>query len=126
MLKILAIDDDDLFLDFLLDWLELHGFQGIEAQKGLLGLQLAKEQVPDLIICDICMPELDGYEVLKKLREDPVTQKIPFIFLSAEQTDNDYQRAMNLGANDYLTKFCMTGRLIQAINTQLKAITSTT
>ncbi len=120
MQKILAIDDDVLFLEVILDLLEEKGFQGTGAQNGRLGLQLAKEHRPDLILCDIRMPGLSGYEVLMALRREPVTEKIPVIFLTGEQTDSDRARAMELGANDYLTKLCSLDQLVEAIKAQLK------
>ena len=92
------------------------------AQKGLLGLEVAREQLPDLIICDICMPELNGYQVLRKLREDPITAKIPFIFLSGEPREQNYRYAIKSGANDYVPKFSLTGQLLQAIQAQLKPL----
>lgn len=87
-----------------------------------MGLQVAREQIPDLIICDICMPELDGYQVLRKLREDQVTSRIPFIFLSGEPIEKNYRRAIKLGANDYVPKYGMTGQLLKAIQAQLKPL----
>lgn len=120
MNKILAIDDNTLFLYTLLICLEQNGMQTIGAQNGQLGLQLAKEQIPDLIICDIRMPEVDGYEVLKIMRQDSVTNKIPLIFLTAEETDSQRRRAMELGANDYLNKYCTFEELIKAIKAQLE------
>ena len=100
--KIIAIDDDDLFRDWLLILLEANGFQAIGAENGGWGLQLAKEEMPDLIICDLKMPGLDGYGVLQALRQDPVIEKIPLIFLTSEQTDSARRRAQELGADDYL------------------------
>jgi CheY-like chemotaxis protein len=118
--KIVAIDDDDLFLEWLLIWLEEHGFQAIGAQNGWWGLQLIKEQMPDLIICDLSMPEVDGYEVLKALRQDPNIEKIPFIFLTCEQTDNTRRRAREFGADDYLDKFSVLEKLIEVVKVQLQ------
>lgn len=118
--KIVAIDDDDLFLEWLLIWLEEHGFQAIGAHNGGWGLQLVKEQMPDLIICDLSMPEVDGYEVLKALRQDPKIEKIPFIFLTCEQTDNARRRARELGADDYLDKFSVLEKLIEVVKVQLQ------
>lgn len=120
MPKILAIDDDSLFLETVLDLLEGSGFQVNGAGNGLLGLQLAKAQRHDLIICDIKMPHLDGYEVLKTLRQERVTQKVPFIFLAAEQVDSDRNYALSLGANDFLAKPCTVSQLLEAIQSQLK------
>lgn len=121
MTKILAIDDDSLFLETVLDLLEGNGFQANGAGNGLLGLQLAKAQKHDLIICDIQMPHLDGYEVLKRLRQDRVMQQIPFIFLAAEQVDSDRNYALSLGANDFLAKPCTVSQLLGSIQSQLQA-----
>ncbi len=120
MPKILAIDDDYLFRELVVGWLEDNGFQVIDAPNGLLGLQAIKEQIPDLIICDIRMPDLDGYDVLREVRRNPLTEKIPFIFLTAEQTQNNYFMAMELGADDYLTKPCTIQELIKAIKAQFE------
>lgn len=120
MPRILAIDDDSLFLETVVDLLERNGFQANGAGNGLLGLQLAKAQRHDLIICDIKMPYLDGYEVLKTLRQDRVTQKIPFIFLAAEQVDSNRNYALSLGANDFLGKPCTVSQLLEAIQSQLE------
>jgi DNA-binding response OmpR family regulator len=118
--KIVAIDDDDLFLDWLVIWLEENGFQAIGAQNGWWGLQLVKEQMPDLVICDVSMPELDGYEVLRALRQDAELEKIPFIFLTCEQTDSARRRARELGADDYLDKFSVLEKLIKVVKVQLQ------
>lgn len=126
MPKILAIDDDYLFRELVVSWLEDNGFQVIDAPNGLLGLQVIKEQIPDLIICDIRMPDLDGYEVLREVRQNPLTEKIPFIFLTAEQTQNNYFLAMELGADDYLTKFDTFRRLLNVIKDRLKLINQST
>jgi CheY-like chemotaxis protein len=118
--KILVIEDDCLFLEVLVDLLDENGFQAIGTQNSLLGLQLVEAQMPDLMICDIRMPKFDGYDVLKKLRQDPVTQKIPFIIITAEKVDSDRSLAKKLGADDYLTKPFTTEQLLQAIQAQLQ------
>lgn len=120
MHKILAIDDNELFLQSLLILLEEVGMHAIGAHNGYLGLQLAREQLPDLIICDIGMPGFDGYEVLKALRQDPITKRIPLIFLTAEQTNGARRYAMDLGANNYLDKFCILEELSKEINAQIE------
>jgi DNA-binding response OmpR family regulator len=120
--KILAIEDNHVFLRTLLDLLKKNGLGAIGTPTGWLGLQLAKEQMLDLIICNVSLPGLNGYEVLKALRQDSVTQKIPFIFLTAEHTDIDRLYAKELGANDYLDKFCKPGELIRVIKSQLPSI----
>lgn len=113
------IDDDALFLQAILELLEEKGFHGIGFNNSLVALQIAKQEVFDLILCDIKMPQLNGYEVLMALRQDPITEKIPFIFMVAERPDSDRSRAIALGADDYLTKPFNTDDLLQAINAQL-------
>lgn len=120
MPKILIIDDDKLFLKSILIYLKYQQMQVIGAQSSQLGLQLARKQMPNLIICDIKLPSLDGYEVLKELHQEPITQKIPLIFLTALKDDSEHRRAMELGASDYLEKFCMLEELIQSIRTHIE------
>lgn len=117
--KIIVIENDGLFLEFMIDFLEESGFQVVGAHNGVLGLELAKSQMPDLMICDIRMPGLSGYDVLSKLRRDVDTENIPVVFLTAEQADSDRRRAIELGANDYLIKPFKINHLIEVINTQL-------
>lgn len=119
MPTILTIDDDHLYREILLDVFEMHGFQVIEAHNGRLGLQLAKEQRPDLITCDVRMPDLNGYEVLKALRHDPVTAKIPLVFVTSEQTNSARYYAMKFGADGFLPKFCTFEQLMTTIKLQL-------
>jgi two-component system, sensor histidine kinase and response regulator len=118
---ILVIDDNLLFLETLLELLETHGFQVIGGQNGFLGLQLAAEQMPDVIICDINMPELNGYQVLMKLRQNPLTAKIPFIFITAKPIDHPQKVVQEMGANSYLIKPFSTTQLILTIKAQLEA-----
>lgn len=115
------IDDNVLFLEALLELLEIHGFQGIGSQSACLGLQLAKEQMPHVILCDINMPELNGYQVLIELRQNPITAKIPLIFLTAKPIDSPQKVLQDIGANGYLIKPFSTTQLILAIQTQLEA-----
>jgi CheY-like chemotaxis protein len=122
MQKILVIEDEESIRTNILELLEAEGFSGISAENGSIGLQLAQEQRPDLIICDVMMPELDGYTVLAILRQDPATAMIPFIFLTARSDAADLRKGMELGANDYLTKPCTPTQLLQAISTQLKKV----
>jgi DNA-binding response OmpR family regulator len=122
MHKILAIDDDGLLLGTFLHWLEGKGFQAIGAHNSLLGFQLAKKLMPDLIICALRRPELSRYHDLIALRQDPVTQKIPLILITAKQTDYECRRARELGADDYLIKPLKTGELSKAIKAQLEQI----
>jgi DNA-binding response OmpR family regulator len=101
---ILVIEDEYDVRDNLQEILELEDFEVLTAENGRIGLQLAIEQQPDLIICDVMMPELDGYGVIAALRKNERTLKTTFIFLSAKSTNEDRQKGINLGANDYLTK----------------------
>jgi diguanylate cyclase len=120
MTIILVIEDDEIIRSNLLEILELEGFHAISAENGRHGVQQAKDCLPDLILCDIQMPELDGYEVLEALRSTPETAGIPVIFLTAKTAHQDFRRGMNLGADDYLTKPCSVGELLSSISTRLK------
>jgi diguanylate cyclase len=119
MNKILVIEDEKHVRENILDLLEIENFEVIAAENGRIGLQLAQEQIPDLILCDVMMPELDGYDVLKSLRQNMVTAKIPLIFLTARATKADFRQGMELGADDYLTKPFTREELLGAIVTRL-------
>ncbi len=120
MKKILVIDHQASSRNLFLEGLKAKGFDTISAENGRVGVQLAREQLPNLIICDIMMPQLDGYRVLTTLREDSVTAIIPFIFVTAKGNRADIRKAMELGANDYLTKPCTLKELLRAIAIQLE------
>ncbi|MCL1464100.1 response regulator transcription factor [Argonema galeatum] len=122
MKKILLIDDNEEIRELIGYFLSLENYEAIATDKGRLGLELAKKVKPDLIICDIRMPGLDGYAVLKALREDWTTAKIPFIFLSAETDCDSRCLARELGSDDYLTKPVDFDELLQAIAAQIKKI----
>jgi diguanylate cyclase (GGDEF)-like protein len=99
--------------------LEAEGFEVIGTEDGLKGVEFAKQQQPDLIICDIMMPEMNGYEVLEVLQQNKLTAVIPFIFLSAFAEKGAVRRGMELGADDYLTKPFTFTELLKAISTRL-------
>ncbi|AFZ16888.1 putative bifunctional diguanylate cyclase/phosphodiesterase [Allocoleopsis franciscana] len=120
MYKILVIEDERSIRINLLKLLSAEGFQAIGAENGSRGVQLARSEQPDLIICDILMPILDGYGVLKVLQQDPTTASIPFIFLTAKADRADWRQAMTLGADDYLTKPFTRAELLEAIATRLQ------
>ena len=84
--------------------LEMEGFEVLTAENGRIGIDLAQSELPDLIICDVMMPEVDGYAVLQQLRAHRPTATTPFIFLTAKGEKPDIRAGMNLGADDYLTK----------------------
>jgi YesN/AraC family two-component response regulator len=120
MKKILVIEDQARTRNLFLASLKMEGFDAIGAENGVLGVQRAQEQLPDLVICDVKMPELDGYGVLRTLRQNPVTAIIPFIFLTAKTTKTELRQGMELGADDYLTKPCKVEELLAAIATRLE------
>ena len=120
MKKILVIEDSTVNRLLFLDFLKAKGFCVIGAEDGLIGIQQAQEQLPDLIICDIMMPLLDGYGVLAQLRQDPITAIIPFIFLTAKVTQTDIRKGMEMGADDYLTKPCKLEELLGAVTARLE------
>ncbi len=118
--KIIVIDNDVVNRNFVVDYLESEGYNAIGAENGIVGLQLIKEYLPDLVICDLVMPDMDGYTVLSNLREDSLTAIIPFIFLTAINTKASLRKAMELGADDYLTKPATTDELLRAIAIRLQ------
>ncbi len=120
MKKILVIEDWAETRNFFVECLKAEGFYAIGAKNGLIGVQRAQEHLPDLITCDIMMPQLDGYGVLTTLRTDPITAMIPFIFLSAKATKAELRFGMDLGADDYLTKPCTVEELLGAIAARLE------
>ncbi len=120
MKKILVIEDEAPIRENILELLEAEDFEGFGAENGLAGIQLARANQPDLILCDLMMPEMDGYSVLTQLRADPVTASIPFIFLTALSNRTHLRTGMELGADDYLTKPCTPDELLRAIQTRLQ------
>ena len=104
----------------MLNCLKFEGYRAIEADNGRVGIKLAQEHHPDLIVCDIMMPDIDGYGVLSMLRQQLSTLAIPIIFLTAKVSMLDLRLGMNLGAEDYLTKPCNVERFLAAITTRLK------
>jgi signal transduction histidine kinase len=120
MVKILVIEDEPPLLEEVVEILRFENFETLGASNGVLGLEQARRHRPDLIICDIIMPELDGYSVLYELRQDPLTADMPFIFLTARIEKNDRRAGMELGADDYLTKPFTHEELLAAVGTQLE------
>ena len=119
MKKILLIEDDVVLRENTSELLELFNYQVVSAPNGKMGVEVAKEVLPDIIVCDIMMPELDGYGVLQTLSQNESTQHIPFIFLSAKTERKDVRRGMDLGADDYITKPFSEDELISAIESRL-------
>ena len=120
MTTVLAIEDESSILDNILEILRLGGMDAHGAMDGLEGIEKAFKLNPDLILCDINMPEMDGYGVLMEIRSDPRTSHIPFIFLTA-YVDRPFQRrGMNMGAADYLTKPFNAKELLDTVKAQLE------
>ena len=104
MSTLLIIDDDYVVLDLLREALTLEGFDIVSASSGLEGLEKLIKGKPDLVLLDIMMPHLDGYEVCKKIKQSPSTSNIPIIFVSAKAQPEDIEIGVSLGADDYVTK----------------------
>lgn len=120
MTKILVIDDQNDLREDVIEMLHLENFEAYGAANGRDGIDFARQHKPDLIVCDITMPEMDGYEVLAEIRKDMRTATIPFIFLSARTDRVNMRSGMVLGADDYITKPFLIDELMDSINSQLK------
>ncbi|MCS7302481.1 MAG: response regulator, partial [Candidatus Kapabacteria bacterium] len=117
---ILLIDDSDYIIDGTASLLRFEGYTVLTATNGKDGLMLAKQYHPDLIICDVSMPEMDGYTVLRHIREDPETASLRFMFLTARAEKSDMRAGMDIGADDYLVKPFSIEELLSAIEAQWK------
>lgn len=120
MEKILVIEDEDFVRENIVELLDAEGFEVISAENGHDGINLAKAMVPDLILCDVMMPKVDGYGVLMALRQESATAAVPFIFLTAKASKADFRQGMELGADDYLSKPFTRAELLGAIASRLK------
>ena len=120
MKSILVIDDNPNIRDNTAEILELAGYKTFTAENGRQGVDLAIKEKPAVIVCDIMMPELDGYGVLHLVRKNAETQNIPFIFLTAKTERSDFRKGMEMGADDYITKPFDDIELLNAIETRLK------
>src|SRR5215207_4494348 len=117
---ILVIDDNNDLRENTAEILELAGYRTITAENGKRGVEMAVKEKPSVIVCDIMMPELDGYGVLHLLRKNADTQNIPFIFLTAKTERSDFRKGMEMGADDYVTKPFDDIELLNAIEIRLK------
>ena len=120
MKKILVIEDEPEMRRNITTLLRYHDYQPIEAENGRIGLALAQREKPDLVLCDVMMPELDGHGVLQALQQNVELATIPFIFLTAKGEKDDLRSGMDLGADDYLTKPVANAELVRAIETRLR------
>ena len=120
MKKILVIEDDRVIRENILKLLKAEGFDVTGAENGAQGLNAAVSNLPDVILCDVMMPQLDGYGVLAALRSHPVTATVPFVFLTGKADRSQVRQGMELGADDYLTKPFTKAELVGAISSRLK------
>lgn len=120
MSKILVIDDENDYRHLILLALENAGYETLEAENGETGVQLARSQKPDLILCDLMMPGISGYETLAAIREHPATAKIPFVFLTAFDEPFSKVRGAELGMNGFLQKPVALTQLLEVIRTTLR------
>jgi DNA-binding response OmpR family regulator len=118
--KVLIIEDDDAVRENITTLLNEEGYQVLSAANGELGIEKAREAIPELIICDILMPGLDGYDVLDELSKHKETRLIPFIYLTAKVEREDIRKGMQLGADDYLFKPFKAEELLNAIKARLR------
>ncbi|HUR46805.1 MAG TPA: hybrid sensor histidine kinase/response regulator [Candidatus Saccharimonadales bacterium] len=118
--RVLVIDDTEEIRMIISESLNIYGFDTLSAENGEAGIDVAREHLPDLIICDINMPRMDGYETLKAIRQHEPTSTIPFIFLSGATERPNVRKGMELGADDYLTKPFSHKELMAAVNTRLE------
>ena len=120
MTTLLLIEDNPSLRKNIAEMLSLEGYRVLIAADGTIGLQIASTDRPDLVLCDIMMPGIDGYEVLAKLRADPATASLPFIFLTAKGDLPDLRIGMGLGADDYLPKPVARLELLTAVRARLQ------
>jgi len=120
MTKILVIEDADTLRNDVVEMLMFEGYTVFGAENGMVGIETALTELPDLIICDIMMPGLDGYGVLERIRKDIRTATTPFVFMTARTERGDVRAGMTQGADDYLTKPFNSDELISTIRTQLR------
>ena len=118
--SILVIDDNKDIRENTAEILDLAGYKTFMAENGKSGVEIALKEKPSIIVCDIMMPELDGYGVLHLLRKNPETQHIPFIFLTAKTERSDFRKGMEMGADDYITKPFEDIELLNAVEIRLK------
>lgn len=113
---VLIIEDNREISENTMEILELAGFTAVASDNGRIGIRMAIQLLPDVILCDILMPELNGYEVIKQLKSNPATSKIPFIYVTASAEKSEVKLAMDMGADGYVRKPFHVNELLDAIN----------
>jgi len=118
--KIIVIDDETNIRETITDILTFQGYEVYAASGGKMGLQLILKEQPDLVLCDIMMPDMDGYEVLTRIRGEEHLKSLPFLLISAKNDSESIRTGMNLGSDDYLSKPFKSSELVTAIETKLR------
>ncbi len=118
--KIVIIEDDQHIRDEVADWLRFEGYEVIGAENGRVGLEATIREVPDLILCDIAMPEMDGRRVLLEVRSNPLLNRIPFIFVTASASRELVRQGMDMGADDYIVKPFSHAEILNAVRSRLE------
>jgi DNA-binding NarL/FixJ family response regulator len=118
--KLLLIDDDPNLILLVKDYLEFRGYEVVTAENGREALDLLETQVPDMIVCDVMMPEMDGYSLVSTIRSDPKTSWIPVLFLSAKGQSQDRVKGLNVGADVYMVKPFEPEELVAQVESSLK------
>jgi DNA-binding NarL/FixJ family response regulator len=118
--RILVIDDEAKLRQQIAELLRSEGYEVFEARNGREGVERARRELPDLLLCDITMPEMNGHRVLETLRNEPRTAHLPFVFLTGWNEQEDLRTGMNLGADDYLTKPLVPDELLAAVRARLR------
>ena len=120
--KLLLIDDDPNLILLVKDYLEFRGYKVVTAENGREALEVLDHNIPDMIICDVMMPEMDGYSLVKHIRQEPHTNTIPVLFLSAKGQSQDRVKGLNEGADVYMVKPFEPEELVAQVESSLKQI----
>lgn len=120
--KLLLIDDDPNLILLVKDYLEFRGYDVMTAENGREALEVLDNKIPDMIICDVMMPEMDGYSLVKHIRQEPRTNTIPVLFLSAKGQSQDRVKGLNEGADVYMVKPFEPEELVAQVESSLKQI----
>jgi len=118
--RLMLVDDDPNLILLVRDYLEFRGYDVVTAENGVIALEILDDELPDLMICDIMMPEMDGYSLVKKVREDPRTVGIPVLFLSAKGQSQDKVKGLNTGADVYIVKPFEPEELVAQVESSLR------
>ncbi|HEY9796388.1 MAG TPA: response regulator transcription factor [Leptolyngbyaceae cyanobacterium] len=119
--RLLLIDDDPNLILLVKDYLEFRGYEVITAENGREALEVLEQEIPDMIICDVMMPEMDGYTLVDHVRQDPRTSWIPVLFLSAKGQSQDRVKGLNTGADVYMVKPFEPEELVAQVESSLKS-----